>query len=286
MQKHDNSYDYQWTPDPQYDGQKHVFTNTNFCTPEVVFGQTRYAPGGFCGPRTQKDYQLVLIYRGQCHVKLDETTLSLQPGIVYLFRPGHHEHFLFDRHDETFHFWCSITPKFLPTALKRRLNQSATSAPCSEMFQTFCTTSLTFGPVHSQNAREVVNSLGLALFAEYLRMANDTLEKSHRDEYANRAVHYMEKHYGSHDCATKSLETAGCSRNALIYKFRQQLGITPSRYLWNLRVEKGLTMLRQTGLTIAEISDRCGFKNPFHFSRSIRQIHGVSPKAIRQAVWK
>jgi AraC family transcriptional regulator of arabinose operon len=219
-------------------------------------------------------------------VELDAISIHLLPGIVYLFRPGHREHFLFDRDGETFHFWCSIATSFLSPFWKRRLNQSATSAPCSEVFQAFCSASFTFGSVHSQNARQVVNSLGLALFAEFLRMANDDFKKANRDECANRAVRYIEKYYGEHDCSSKSLKAAGCSRNALIYKFQHQLGITPSRYLWKLRVEKGLAMLMQTGLTISEISDRCGFKNPFHFSRSIRRVQGNSPRAIRQKAWK
>lgn len=281
-------FDYRWTPDPQYDGNERnrIFINTHSSTPEVVFGQVRYSPGGFCGPRIQRDYQLVLIYSGQCYVKWNDQILHLTPGVVYLFRPGQHEHFIFDKNNQTLHFWCTITPRFFTPKWQRRLDQSATQAPFSEHFQMICTLALSLGPIHTQNAREVINSLGLTLFAEYLRMANDHVNNQHRDEYANRAVRYMEKHYGEHNCIPQALKTAGCSRNTLIYKFQKQFGITPARYLWKLRIEKGLTMLRQTGLTIAEISDRCGFKNPFHFSRSIRTTQGIPPRAIRKSVWK
>ena len=36
---------------------------------------------------------------------------------------------------------------------------------------------------------------------------------------------------------------------------------------------------------VSEIADRCGFKNPFHFSRLLRQMQGASPRKLRQRAW-
>lgn len=271
---------------PQYGGHKFKSLNSLVYTPEVVFGQTRYAPGGFCGPRTQKDYQLVWIHSGTCEVEINDVCHLLQPGKIYLFLPGNREHFRFDPKGETVHSWSALTPSFLDRSWKRKLNQSAQTAPYSNSFQAICSAFFVFGPVQTQNSREAVNALGLALFAEFLHIAQDRFKNDRTDEYTSRAIVYMEENYADHDCSAKALKAAGCSRNALIYKFRDHLSITPARYLWKLRVEKGLAKLMQTGLTISEISDQCGFKNPFHFSRAIRQIQGASPRAIRRAAWK
>jgi transcriptional regulator GlxA family with amidase domain len=71
----------------------------------------------------------------------------------------------------------------------------------------------------------------------------------------------------------------------MIGKFRAKMGTTPARYLWRFRTERGAAMLGETGLTIAEIADRCGFKSPFHFSRIIKQHFGQSPKSLRRQAW-
>jgi transcriptional regulator GlxA family with amidase domain len=84
---------------------------------------------------------------------------------------------------------------------------------------------------------------------------------------------------------------AGASRAAaitpqhLIRVFRQHYQVTPGRYLWHARVERGAGLLAATGLTVSEIADRCGFKNPFHFSRLLRKMQGVSPRELRQRAW-
>jgi len=45
-------------------------------------------------------------------------------------------------------------------------------------------------------------------------------------------------------------------------------------------------MLRDTGLTVAEISALCGCKNPFHFSPFVKRSQGISPREVRRQVWR
>jgi len=71
----------------------------------------------------------------------------------------------------------------------------------------------------------------------------------------------------------------------MIYKFREALNMTPARYLWKLRGEQGVAMLAETGLSIAEIAYRCGFKNPYHFSRMVKTLQGTSPRTVRRKAW-
>jgi AraC-like DNA-binding protein len=95
----------------------------------------------------------------------------------------------------------------------------------------------------------------------------------------------MEEHFGQGDCLTRACGNAACSRTTLIRKFQTSLGQTPGRYLWQLRTEKGLGMLRNSGLTVAEIAELCGFSNPFHFSRRVRATTGISPREVRRKAW-
>jgi AraC-like DNA-binding protein len=53
-----------------------------------------------------------------------------------------------------------------------------------------------------------------------------------------------------------------------------------------LRTERGIQMLVETGLTVAEIAYRCGFQSPFHFSRLATRLQGISPREIRRRAWE
>jgi AraC family transcriptional regulator of arabinose operon len=71
----------------------------------------------------------------------------------------------------------------------------------------------------------------------------------------------------------------------LIRSFRAERGTTPMAYLWERRVALGVDLLANTGLPIATVAQRCGFRTAHHFSRRVRQATGLPPGALRSARW-
>lgn len=268
------------------EGKRVEWEQRNICSPNVSFGQVRYRPGGYCGPRVQHDYQLVLLYSGSCHVRLDERRRLLKVGHVYLFKPGHREHFIFDEKTPTHHFWCSTDPSCLPQALCRALDTATDDgyAP-SECFSRIVSSAFLVRSSQALPSFHVVDTLALGLVYEFLNMANTENLHARADLCVTRALRYMEDRFSDPDCLCGARRAAGCSASALLYKFALAVGTTPARHLWRIRTEKGLELLADTGLSIAEIADRCGFKNPFHFSRCVRRMQGLPPRDFRRRAW-
>lgn len=265
-----------------YDGIRILWDNRNVHSDRVSFGQVRYQPGGYCGPRVQRDYELVILHSGGCDVRLDASHHQLHVGFIYFFRPGHREYFQFSHKTETHHSWCSISPKFFQPSMRRELNQVPfVEVPCSDSFHRILITAF----LCRLSAVRVIDGLGLALFGEFLDLARQVHGKQRNDESVLCAIRHMEEHFADEHCLDAARHAAGCSVNALIYKFTKETGLSPSRYLWKLRTEKGIAMLAGTGLTVAEIAYKCGFKNPFHFTRSVRQHQGCPPRELRRRAW-
>jgi AraC-like DNA-binding protein len=213
---------------------------------------------------------------------VDASRHSLHVGLAYLFRPEHREYFQFSRQTETHHSWCSITPKFLPRSFRRELDALPfLGVPVSESFNRILSAAFFSPPSFART----IDSLGQALFAEFLDLAHHEHGEKSVDDCVQRALRHMEDCFAEENCLAAARQAAGCSVNALIYKFTKDTGLSPSRYLWKLRAEKGAAMLAETGLTAGEIAYKCGFKNPFHFSRLIRQHHGYSPRTLRRRAW-
>jgi AraC-like DNA-binding protein len=268
-----------------YHGKVFAWVNRQVKTPRVDFGQVKYIPGGYCGPRRQRDYQIVMLQTGGGTVKVDGENLALPTENAVLLLPGHQEHFLFSTEQDTNHVWCAIRPSFVPVELRWRLAKAPRMVPCSEMMRRLFSAAQGFRRVTSQAAGWAVEHLGLALFAEYLHQASIWPRRARRDEGLSRAMACIEESFGDEDCLARARLAAGCSASGLNQRFRRYLGTSPARYLWMTRAERGVSMLRDTGLTVAEISALCGCKNPFHFSRVVKRSQGMPPREVRRQAW-
>src|ERR1044072_9834962 len=69
------------------------------------------------------------------------------------------------------------------------------------------------------------------------------------------------------------------SRAHFIRSFRDTFGETPHRYLQRRRIERAMAFLRETDRSVSAISLDVGFLSLGTFSRTFREIVGVSPSA-------
>lgn len=63
--------------------------------------------------------------------------------------------------------------------------------------------------------------------------------------------------------------------------FKSAYGITPIKYLLNLRMERSKQLLINTNDTIHQIALKCGYENGFYFSRVFSKNIGVAPSKYR-----
>jgi AraC-like DNA-binding protein len=252
----------------------------------AYFGDVWYEPGGECGPRTQPDYQLVIVHLGKANVTFDDNSCEIMPGSVALMLPGRRELYRFSRRDRTHHTWCSVPPRLVPAPLRKRLADLPAVLTQSPSFDLLMKAAFRIGSWREAGGQRMVELLGLAALEEYVRMATEGSDETNRGAPVDRARRYLDEHCGEEDCLAAATRAASVTPQHLIRLFRRHFQVTPGRYLWRTRVERGAGMLAATGLTISEIADRCGFKNPFHFSRLLKKLQGISPREFRQRAWR
>jgi len=76
----------------------------------------------------------------------------------------------------------------------------------------------------------------------------------------------------------------GLSRRQLQRLFRRYLSCTPSRYYLQVRLQRARQLLRQTSMSLVEISASTGFVSSSHFSKSYKEYYGHSPSIERREV--
>ena len=76
-------------------------------------------------------------------------------------------------------------------------------------------------------------------------------------------------------------ELSGLSEAAFYTYFKMWCGHTPVEYRNNIRINAARSLLLNTNLPIAAIALRCGFDDPYYFSRIFKKLEGMSPREYR-----
>ena len=82
------------------------------------------------------------------------------------------------------------------------------------------------------------------------------------------------------------IESTGYTEDYFRVKFKVRYGVTPKGWLDELRMRAAKDLARVYGnaLTVAEISESCGYWDPLYFSRKFKKTYGVSPKNYIQSI--
>ena len=91
------------------------------------------------------------------------------------------------------------------------------------------------------------------------------------------AIKYIQFNY-SHDISVDDIAKAvGVSRSHLYRVFMSNVGQSPIDYLTGYRISEACSLLKNTGLSIAEIAVSVGFFDQFYFSRVFKRAKGMPP---------
>ena len=103
-------------------------------------------------------------------------------------------------------------------------------------------------------------------------------EKFGNDFTMRRALEYIDQHYAEPDMRIEDVsQYVGLSRTHFHHVFREMSKMSPQQYLIHYRMMRAAELIRLQNTTVAELARRVGYADPFHFSKSFKQAHGLSP---------
>ncbi len=75
-------------------------------------------------------------------------------------------------------------------------------------------------------------------------------------------------------------EVMNMSRSSLLRKVKKHTKLSASRFIRQVRLKKGMEMLKTTSLTVSEISYQVGFGSTSYFIKCFREYYGHPPGAV------
>ncbi|MBM7563118.1 AraC family transcriptional regulator [Paenibacillus sacheonensis] len=94
----------------------------------------------------------------------------------------------------------------------------------------------------------------------------------------------MHKHIGQPVPIDDFVRRSGLSRTVFFARFRARTGMSPSRYMQELKLSSAKAALETTNAALKEIASALQFYDEFHFSKLFKQRYGMAPRAYRQSL--
>ncbi|SFG71367.1 AraC-type DNA-binding protein [Lachnospiraceae bacterium C7] len=141
----------------------------------------------------------------------------------------------------------------------------------------------------NNNTASVFHLMGhLYLFFDFLiksMKGNSESLKSNtlREFYMKESISFVEQNFQNNITIEDLAENVGLNRSYFSKIFKKSFGQPPQLFLMNYRMSKATELLRMTNLSIADIGDAVGYPNQLHFSRTFKNVYGISPRQWRNA---
>jgi len=95
-------------------------------------------------------------------------------------------------------------------------------------------------------------------------------------------VDYIQEHFPSKILLKDLTALAGLSQTIFIQRFNASFGMSPHRYVIEVRICRARELLEQSRLPVAEIAALCGFADQAHLTVTFRRIVGTTPMRYRE----
>jgi len=102
------------------------------------------------------------------------------------------------------------------------------------------------------------------------------------DARMSSVVDYIDAHYTEPITTAFLSEEFGYDESYFCRRFKKIVGISVMGYINIMRLEYGKRLLRQTGASVVQVAQKCGFSDAGYFSHRFTEYYGISPAQLRK----
>ncbi|MBP5755127.1 MAG: AraC family transcriptional regulator [Clostridia bacterium] len=95
---------------------------------------------------------------------------------------------------------------------------------------------------------------------------------------------YIDSNIGKINSISDAAKSLGYSPTYLSHKFKEEMRITLRDYIAEKRIEEGIRLVSELGMTVNEAAANVGFSTPQSFCKAFKKIKGYSPKYYCNAI--
>ncbi|MCC5848548.1 MAG: helix-turn-helix domain-containing protein [Verrucomicrobia bacterium] len=228
-------------------------------------------------PPLLKDYDYWLVLSGRGVLVRNQLAHDLKGGVCFVLRPGDR---IEARHDparclRVFSFHFSATRPPLPPAEKLPVFRRLEDMALLEVLTREAEWPLS---VHGGQACRAMLAAGMLLSLQADPAAESTDGTDRIEACARRLRNSPGRSVGIAELARE----CGMSEGHFSRRFKELIGLSPSRFRTLARIDRARHLLRESPLPLAAIAEATGFHDEMHFSRVFKAETGMPPGRFRR----
>lgn len=227
------------------------------------------------------------ITKGYGTFKFNGKVYTLKKGDIFILLKGMQVEYVASIDDPWEYYWIGFSGSNANEYLNRTSITNSCVANCEEnskipqIILNMCEISKTYNPSKSDDILllKELYSLLYALIEEFPKPFEYKDKELHT--YIQDALNFINSNYMHSITVQEIADYVNLSRSYLYKMFIKNLGISPQRYLINLRMYKATLLLKSTKLPIGEVASSVGYSDSLLFSKTFSKHFSMSPLNYR-----
>lgn len=260
----------------------------------VLFaGESHTRPTHRLGPKVYDFYLMHFILSGKGSFSTEQKRYHLQAGDTFLIRPNELISYESDSLDPWHYRWVA----FRGDQAEHLVTTAGFTSGCEiinlrsldPMSSYYHDILEAFRFSHTTSSIQASGLLHL-MMTEYGRAQQSMEQLLPRQQISEhqlhkQIVHYLTTQYTHPVSIEHMAEALGYNRAYLSRIFKQKIGVTPSTFLLQLRLDKARHLLRERPeLTVEQVSASVGIQDALYFSKQFKKRYQQSPTSYRKQV--
>lgn len=236
----------------------------------------------------REDYQLLYVSKGEFCFIIGGKEHYASAGNAVLYRPNEKQKYYSVGEEDIELYWTHFTGKECEKVLDEIgfTESRMYYVGSNEKFITLYKWIIKELQLKRENYIEIATGYFKQLMLLMYRSYNTGIKDNNETYLAEKAILYFYRNFNTNisinDFAKSMNITPGWFRRC----FKKYTGTSPQQFLNEHRLGFARELLLTTNFKISEIAERCGYDNPFYFSRIFAKNIGCSPMEFRKNILK
>lgn len=235
----------------------------------IQFGSETCEPGHSFGPCVRTYWLLHYVVYGFGKFERDGVKWSVNPGDIFVIPPYEETYYEADRQKPWRYIWIGFHAK-----------ESLTSVFDQPVIRCHGV-----GNIFEDMLRchKMENGRSAFLSSKMWELYAMLLEQGElSNDYIKKALNCMNSEYVNGITVQQVADRLNLDRSYFYSIFKAQMGVSPQKYLINLRLERAAELLTVYGESPSTAGISVGYPDLYHFSKIFKQHFGVSPRKYQQ----